>query len=55
MIAAAGGAAGQTKHLRQRNKCVHIGFNAGWDELTSTRTSEHDLEHRMFSLLLPPQ
>jgi hypothetical protein len=53
MIAAACGAPGQRQRLRQRYKSIDISLNSGWDELTITRTRDHDLEHRKFSFRSP--
>ena len=53
MIATACGAPGQRQRLRQRNKSIDISLYSGWDELTSTPTRDHDLEHQKFSLCSP--
>jgi len=53
MIAAACGAPGQRQRLRQRDKSIDISLYSGWDELTSTPTRDHDLEHRKLSLCSP--
>ena len=39
-------APGQRQRLRQRDKSIDISLYSGWDELTSTLTRDHDLEHR---------
>jgi hypothetical protein len=49
MIGAACGAQSQRQRLRQRDESIDISLYSGWDELTITRTRDHDLEHRKFS------